>query len=167
LKLIILPILLLLFCSHWAYSQKKLVLERVGKGQHIAYEAGDEIRYQLTFEDHFRKGIIASLGDNEIQFQHFSIHTDSIAAVDIRGRRFNKLNTYSLGAKLQFAGVGYILIDQFNTAVVQGNEFSLNTGVLVAGGSIFAAGTLLRILHKKKFKPGGRNKMYIADYSPK
>jgi hypothetical protein len=63
---------------------------------------------------------------------------------------------YNIGKYAQIAGIGYILVDQFNKVVVQGQEAVFEEEVWIVGGLIFLGGTTLKLLSPKKVKLGGK-----------
>jgi hypothetical protein len=137
-------------------QREYIVVEKVMSGKQIVYSSGDEITFRLKDEDFFRKDHIVALNDSSIEFHYNTINYDEIASVNIKDQRFGKLNLRSIGSKIQFVGIAYIGIDQFNQVVVRGEDASFNENVWIAGGLIFMGGTILKWLSPKKLNLGGK-----------
>ena len=137
-------------------GQGAAVLQKHGTGKRIYYTPGDEIRFSLQGEDHFRKDHIIAVIDSGFQFHYHFIGYEEIRTVDIRGKRWGSFDWNSAGLKVQIVGVGYIAIDTFNKTVVQGNTFEFDNTLWITGGSIFLAGTLMRFLKPRKIRTGGK-----------
>ena len=63
-----------------------------------------------------------------------------------------------IGTLLVVGGVGYFLVDQFNTIVVQGEEATWNENVGTASVAMVAVGLPMMLIKKKsqRLKPGYR-----------
>ncbi len=158
-----LGILIFLFISNALMAQNVLMLEKIGTNKKAIYKSGDEIKYKLKGEDHFRQDYIVSIKDSNIIFHYNKIGLDEITQIDIRKKNFINLNLKSIGTKMQVAGGSYIVLDQFNKTVVQDNEWEFEKDVWITGAVIIAAGTAIKFLHPKKFKVGGRYKLRIIN----
>ncbi len=151
------------FDSHPVYGQKFAILQKSGTGKEIYFKSGDEIRYQLKNEDHFRKDHIISVSDSGFQFHYYQILYHEVAKVDIKGKAWGNFNWNKLGMVVQIAGLGYIVIDTFNTTVVQGGDFEFDQNLWLTGGAIFLTGTALRFAQPKKITLGGRYRFRYLD----
>jgi len=149
-------ILLFSFQIEALAQQEYIVVEKIFSGKQIVYSSGDEIVFKLKGEDHFRSDHIVALNDTSIEFHYHVIAYHEIAEIDIRGQRFGNANWRGIGGKVQFVGLAYIAIDQFNQVVVRHEDASFNQNVWVAGGLIFMGGTMMKILSPKKLKLGGK-----------
>jgi hypothetical protein len=67
------------------------------------------------------------------------------------------------GPKLIVAGVGYFLIDLFNSTVIQDQEASLNKGVTITSSVLVGAGTAMMLIQKKYQKIGGRYRLMMIE----
>jgi hypothetical protein len=147
---------------HWIanplYAQEFAILEKSGTEKKVYFKSGDEIRYQLKGEDHFRRGNIISVSDSGFQFHYNQILFREIEKVDIKGKRWGNFNWNKTGLLIQIAGLGYIAIDAFNSTVVQDASYEFDQSVWITGGTIFLVGTALRFTKPKKIKLGGRYK---------
>jgi hypothetical protein len=132
------------------------VLQKHGTEKRIYYSSGDEIRFSLKIEDHFRKDHIIAVTDSGFQFHYHFIRFEEIDRVDIRGKKWGNFNWNSAGLMVQIAGLGYIAIDTFNKTVVQGEAFEFDKTLWITGGSIFLAGTAMRFLQPRKIMLGGK-----------
>lgn len=163
-------IVLWIFCNFYAGQatgqNRFIVVEKMFTDKQIVYRAGDEIVYKLKREKFFRNNRIVSLNDSAMVFHYVNILYHEIEAVDIRGHRFGG-SWRGIGTILQFVGIAYIAIDQFNQVVVGGDPASFNEEVWIAGGVIAAAGTLMKLASPKKVKLGGKYRiryMNITQY---
>jgi hypothetical protein len=160
-------ILYLVLISFWhsfsLQAQEFGILEKTGTDKKIYFKSGDEIRYKLKNEDHFRRGHIISVSDSGFQFHYHLILFREIEKVDIRGKRWGNFDWNKTGLFVQIAGIGYIALDTFNSTVVQGETYEFDQSVWVTGGAIFLAGTALRFTKPKKIKLGGRYKFRYLD----
>jgi hypothetical protein len=140
-----------------ALAQREyIVVEKVLSDKQVAYSSGDEISYKLKYEDFFRSDHIVALNDTAIEFHYNVIPYHEIGEINIKGQRFGKANWRGMGSKVQFIGLAYIAIDQFNQVVVRREDASFNQNVWLAGGLIFAGGTIMKILTPRKLKLGGK-----------
>lgn len=140
-------------------AQRAAVISKAGTEREVWYSAGDEIRFRLHGEDHFRRSTIRSVSDTGLVFQHFSIGFSEIEVVDLQGRRFAMFPFRSVGSMLIYGGVGFIAIDWFNQQVVQGNKYEVSEGLLIAGAAAVAAGGTLLLLEPKKLRLKGKYRM--------
>ncbi len=146
-----------LVLSHEVDAQGEyLVLEKTFSKRQIQYSSGDEIIYKLKEEDFYRTDHIIALNDTAIEFHYHQILFHEIDKINIKGQRFSGANFRSIGSKLQFVGLGYIIIDQFNQVIVRGEDASFNQNVWISGGLIYIGGTIMKILNPKKIKLGGK-----------
>ncbi len=143
--------------SHETKGQSEyIVVEKTLTDKQIKYSSGDEISFKLKGENFFRTDQIVALNDSSIEFHYNNILYREISQVNIKGHRFTGLNIYSIGTYAQVAGIGYIVIDNFNKVVVQGQDAVFEKEVWIVGGIIFLGGTILKLLNPKKVKLGGK-----------
>ncbi len=133
-----------------------IVVEKTLKEKQIKYSSGDEISYKLKGENFFRTNHIVALNDSSIELHYNNILYREISQVNIKGHRFTSIDIYSIGTYAQIAGIGYIVIDNFNKVVVQGQDAVFEKEVWIVGGIIFLGGTILKLLNPKKVKLGGK-----------
>ena len=122
----------------------------------IKYSSGDDISFKLIGEDFFRTDHIVALNDSSLEFHYYQILYREIRQVNIKGHRFSGIDIHSIGTYAQIAGIGYIVIDNFNKIVVQGQDAVFEKEVWIVGGLIFLGGTILKLLSPNKVKLGGR-----------
>ena len=137
-------------------QREYIVVEKTMSNKQITYSSGDNITYKLKEEDFFRTDHIIALNDTSIEFHYNNILYRDISQINIKGQRFTGFDLQEIGTYTQIAGIAYIAIDQFNQVLVRGEKASFNEGVWVAGGSIFLAGTLMRLASPKKVRLGGK-----------
>jgi hypothetical protein len=162
----LLMLLAILLSSGRAEAQQKfIVVEKVFSNKQVVYSSGDDIKFKLKDENFYRTNHIVSLNDTAIEFHYYTIAYHDIDAVDIRGHRFGT-NLRGIGGTLQFVGLAYIAIDQFNQVVVRGQEASFNENIWLAGGAVFAGGTILKLLSPRKLKLGGKYRIRYMNITP-
>ena len=158
-----LGLIIVLFINNNLNAQNVLMLEKIGSNKKAIYKSGDEIKYKHIGENHFRQDNIVSIKDSSIVFHYNKIGLEEITEIDIRKKNFININLKSIGTKMQVAGAFYIVLDQFNKTVVQGNEWEFEQDVWITGAVLVAAGTVVKFLHPRKFKVGGRYKLHIIN----
>ena len=135
-------ILLTVASITWANGQKQLILLK--RGDVIArFTEGEHIKCELK-----NKTIIEGIA---IRFNDFSILTlndtipfESIYKINVKGRR--KANTLNkLGTVMMIAGVGYFVIDQINTLIVDGQN-GIDEQVVITSVALTATGAALRFI---------------------
>ena len=142
---------------HQIKAQREyIVVEKTLTDKQIKYSSGDNISYKLKDEDFFRTDHIVALNDSSIEFHYNNILYREISQVNIKGHRFTGIDYRNIGTFAQIAGVGYIVIDNFNKVVVQGQDAVFEKEVWIVGGLIFLGGTILKFLSPKKVKLGGK-----------
>lgn len=145
-------LVLLSFEFGMVHAQKFMVIR--SRRKHVYYKAGETIRFKLKTEKGFHKKKIVSVMDTALQFKNYRIGFREIDKVDIRGKKMGAFNWNQVGAYMQIAGIGYILIDQFNKTVVQGRAWEFESDVWITGAAIFAGGVILQLLDPKRVKIG-------------
>ncbi len=147
-------ILLLLwtFAFEAVYAQKFMII--ASKRKKIMYKAGDPIKFKLKTEKKFHSSTIVAVMDTALQFKNYRIGFNEIDKVDIRWKKTGAFNWHQVGGLMQVAGLGYILLDQFNKTLIQGNPWEFESDVWITGAAIFAGGTVICMVDPKKIKIG-------------
>jgi hypothetical protein len=158
---ILIASLALMFLPINLSAQKQLVILKKEKVIHRFY-GGDEIIFTLKSD---KKDKISSYVNN-VMDTAFEAHDVIIPFYKVE-RIYIKKKTFwhDAGMKFIVAGVGYFLIDQFNTAVIQNEDASLNQNVLIASTALVGAGASMLLLQKKYTKIGGRYRLMMIDKS--
>jgi hypothetical protein len=72
-----------------------------------------------------------------------------------------------IGKFLVVGGVGYFVIDQFNTVIVQGDKASIDEGVATTSAVMVGVGLPMLLIKKKSQRIGGRYRlMTVEEGSP-
>ncbi len=100
-------------------GQDFLVLSGLGTGKRFKIYEGDEIRFKLRDAPHYNNGIIQDLKNDSIHFADSKVAVADIAVVDIKKYNYHRLNPDIPGNAAVYAGIGYLLVDQFNHTVVK------------------------------------------------
>ena len=137
---------------HLGYSQKFLVLEKMGTRKRLEYHLQQSITYKLKGEKFYRTDVIEDLVDDVIVFQFAFFRLKDIDAVDIRTKPTDKVDFSRHWLTIIVGGVGYFLVDQFNNAIINGNSARIDEKVLRTSAIITGAGIMMKVLKKKKVK---------------
>lgn len=153
-------IFLTLFClSSNSLAQDYLVLEKMGTKKRYEYFPNDQITFQVTGEDSFRKDEIVTLTDSSIVFSTGVVLLKEIYRVKppVTGWLM------ATGGTLVIAGVGYYLIDTFNKVIVSGNKYSNDEDVLRTSIILTGTGASMILLSSKKVKLNKNWRVRIVD----
>jgi len=142
-------------------AQHVLLLEKTGTNKRATYRSGELIRYKLKDERHFRQDYIVSIKDSSVVFHYHKIGLDEIDQIDIRKKNFINVEIDKIGTAMQVAGAGYLVLDNFNKYVVQGENYQFENDVWITGGALLALGTGIHLLKPRKFRVGGKYKLRI------
>lgn len=159
----ILITLFLFVLSTYTLAQNVLLLEKTGTNKRTTFRSGDLIRYKLADEDHYRNDYIVSIKDSSLVFHYHKINIEEISEIDIRKKNFIDIDLEKVGSAMQIAGAGYVVLDNFNRYVVQGENYEFDNDVWITGGALIAIGTGVKFLKPRKFKVGGKYKLRIID----
>jgi len=149
--------------THALNAQNILILEKTGTKKKTTFKSGDFIRYKLKDQDHYLQDHIVSVKDSSLVFHYNKVSINEIEAIDISKKRFAPIDLKKIGTLMQVVGIGYIAIDNLNRYVVQGEEYEFDESVWILGGSLFVAGTGMKLLRPRKFKVGGRFRIRVID----
>jgi hypothetical protein len=152
---------ILLFISTHSFAQKYLLLDKIGSRHRVEIYPGETLRFQLKGEDHFNEAVINFLQDSLIILDVGVINVKEIHA--IAKDRSIQSGIVANSRLLMYAGIGIIIIDQFNTTVVAGDPPDINTGVVVAGGSLIVLHYLIQLAKRKKYVIRGNRRLKIVD----
>ena len=148
---------------HLGYSQKFLVLEKMGTRKRIEYKIQQPITYQLKEESFYRTDVIEDLVDDVIVFQFGFFRLKDIIAVDIKAKQTNRADFSRHWLTLVVGGVGYFLVDQFNNIVINGNRGRIDERVLRTSAIITGTGVMMKVLKKNKVKLKRNWRLRIVD----
>lgn len=147
-------ILSLVFAGSCAvYGQKQLVLLKKEKVLLRLYP-GDEIIFKIKGGDARITSYVNNLFDTAVVAHELIVPFHTIDRLYFKHRSFAN----RIGTLLVVGGVGYFLIDQFNTIVVQGETATWNENVGTASIVMVGVGLPMMLIKKKsqRMKPGYR-----------
>ena len=123
-------------------GQKQLILLK--RGDVIArFTEGEYIKCELKNKT-IVEGIAIRFNDFSILTLNDTIPFESIYKINVKGRR--KANTLNkLGTVMMIAGVGYFVIDQINTLIVDGQN-GIDEQVVITSVALTATGAALRFI---------------------
>ena len=123
-------------------GQKQLILLK--RGDVIArFTEGEHIKCELKNKT-IVEGIAIRFNDFSILTLNDTIPFESIYKINVKGKR--KANTLNkLGTVMMIAGVGYFVIDQINTLIVDGQN-GIDEQVVITSVALTATGAALRFI---------------------
>lgn len=127
-----------------AYAQKQFVLL---KGQKVILRLfpGDEIELEMRGNEDRIYSYVNNLYDTALVAHETLIPYSKIERIYFERTSFmNKI-----GKALVIGGVGYFLIDQLNTVIVQGEDISIDENVAKTSGAMVAVGLPMMLFKKK------------------
>ena len=136
--------MLLVSFSRDAYAQKQLVLL---KGQKVILRLypGDEIELKMRGNEDRIYSYVNNLYDTALMAHETLIPYSKIERIYfVRSNLLNKL-----GTALIIGGVGYFLIDQFNTIIVQGEDPNFDENVTKSAVIMVGVGVPMMMIMKK------------------
>ncbi len=137
-----------------------LLLKKSGTSKQVVFREGDQIRYRMRGEDHFRKGLILGLRRDTVRFHYFEVPLSDFEVIDISSHNFQNFHYSHGGDKVIIAGVLFLAADFVSQKLIRDEEGELSPATYAISGGIIGAGFLMKLFHKRKFRPGGR---YIID----
>lgn len=150
--------ILLVWCLLFAtpgdlFGQKQLVLLKKEKVVLRLYP-GDEIILKVKGSDSKMTSYVNNLFDTAVMVHQTIVPFHKIDRLYFRHSSFAN----RIGGMLVVGGVGYFLIDQFNTIVVQGEDATWNKNVGNVSIAMVGIGLPLWLIKKKsqRIKPGYR-----------
>ncbi|MFY0653696.1 MAG: hypothetical protein JXQ96_16750 [Cyclobacteriaceae bacterium] len=153
-----------IFYAHHVQAQDFLLLSKSGMKKRFKYYEGDEFKFRLKGEKHFNTKQILRLRNDSIFFNASSIAISEISKVDIRSVNKHWFDPDILAQMGIYAGVGYLLVDQFNHTVVRGDGWDVDKGVLKTSAILVTSGILIHKTKRRYFKVNGRNKIKIVTF---
>ncbi len=151
-KQLVLLVATALLLPYSAFSQKYLVVEKLGTRKRYEYQVGQEITYKLKTEDFYRTDVITQLETNVIAFGFGFYSFEQIEAVNIGRKPRRGVDASKFSPFLLLGGAGYFLLDQFNNSVINGNKLSINDNVLRTSSVLVGLGALPLVLKKRRVK---------------
>jgi hypothetical protein len=158
--LLIISLIFFFFSTH-SYAQRYLLIDRIGSRHRVEIYPGETLRFQLKGEDHFNEAVINFLQDSLIILDVGVINIKDIHA--IAKDRTIQSGIVANSRLFMIAGIGIIILDQFNTTVIAGDPRDINTGVVVAGGSLIVLHYLIQLAKRKKYVIRGNRRLRIVD----
>jgi len=141
---------------------KELVLYKPGIVKKINYQAGDFIKFKVSYEQRVFKGAIQAIGDNFIVLRDRPFPISQITVVWKYDKKSSCMPLLSQAAsKLPLAGIGYALMDLNQ---VLGGSAPFSWRPMIVSAALFATGVGIRISFNYKHKISKRKWLKIIDY---
>ncbi|HEY0742353.1 MAG TPA: hypothetical protein VGD40_12855 [Chryseosolibacter sp.] len=148
---------IVLFVSVSAFSQKQLILMK-RENVLLRLYPGDEIVFKVKNNPRVWRTYINNLSDTSVV-----THRDTIAFHSIERIYFDQQKFHNrLGAYLIAGAIALFAIDQINYSVIQGNEFSVDSGISKACIGGVLVGVPLVLARKKYQKMDYRYRLFTA-----
>ncbi|HEY0656390.1 MAG TPA: hypothetical protein VGD65_24825 [Chryseosolibacter sp.] len=150
-------ILLLLLVSFGAVAQKQLILMKRERVLLRLYP-GDEIVFKLKNSDRIWRTYVNNLSDTSVV-----THRDTIPFHKIERLYFSQEKFHNrLGAYLIAGAIALFAIDQINYTLIQGNEFSVDSGISKASIGGVLVGVPLVLARRSYQKIDYRYRLFVA-----
>ena len=147
-----------IFISVAAAGQKQLVLLSREKVL-MRFNPGDEFKISLKGEKKKWDSYINNLFDTAVV-----VHKTVVPLHKIDKIYFKQSGLINLiGKFLVVGGVGYFVIDQFNTVIVQGDKASIDEGVATTSAVMVGVGLPMMLIRKKSQRIGGRYRLRVVE----
>jgi hypothetical protein len=147
----------LLALSLVAFSQRTLVLEKIGTSRRYAFHLGDDLKVQTIKEKTIHKSYLWNLTDSTMTIGPRTVVPLSDVAAVYKDHHFPKL----ISKFLLIMGGGYIVLDAFNNLINNKQVFVPQTWYI--GGGIMLAGVAIIPFWQTKHKIGIRWKLKIME----
>jgi len=133
------------------YGQKQLVLLK-GEKVLLRLSPGDDIVFKIKGGDSRINSYVNNLFDTAVMVHQLIVPFRKIDRIYFKHKNFAN----RIGGLLVVGGVGYFLIDQFNTVVVHGEKATWNENVGTASIIMTGVGLPMMLIKKKsqRIKPG-------------
>ena len=153
-------LLLIILCLPFGstYAQKQLVLLKREKVL-LRLNYGDDFNYRLKGSDITRYSYVNNLYDTAVLAHKDVVPFHKIDKVYFEHSSFgNRFGTF-----LVIGGVGYFLIDQFNTVIVHGEKATIDENVAVTSAVLAGVGLPLMLIKKKSQRIGGKYRLLVVE----
>lgn len=163
-KALVTNILILIVSLQYGMGQTKYIfLHKQGSPSGYKIRIGDKFGYKYHDQDDYYYGQIVDLRDSTIVLNSGEIGVNEIASVRVAHLSKSYLNLNTIGSFLQIGGIGYLVIDQFNQAVVNGDGLGVGKSVGTSTAIFVAVGSAIRLLKMKNFRITGMNRIKIIE----
>ncbi|MGZ4056533.1 MAG: hypothetical protein ACXVPU_09795 [Bacteroidia bacterium] len=153
--IIILFSLLLFSCN----AQKYLALDsyKITGFKRIYFHEGDNICFRIKGDNIKYKAEILQINDSTIILKDRNV---PINIVDAIYRDRSNFLTRSFSKVFIWGGLGFVFLDTFNNAITQ-SETIVDKRAVIAGGSLVAAGFIIKMFAIKKYKIGNKRMLKV------
>jgi hypothetical protein len=138
-------------------AQKQLVVLK-SEDVKLRLYPGDEIIVRLKGSKNVRRSYVNNLLDYAVVLHKDTVPLTSIERIYFR--QHSLLNT--IGTLCVFGGAAFLIIDQVNNSLIQGNEFSIDSQFTKTTLIVMAVGLPLMLFKKKYAKIGHKNRLMVV-----
>lgn len=132
-----------------AHSQIHLAIKNLAGKKKEEYFTGDLMEFKLKNDDIIHTAIIQSF---DVKNQTVSFGGIPIKLSDFEVIYSQKQHRTEYENTLMLAGLLLPFVDQFNNLVWYQEDFSLDSGILIASGGLIASGLTIKLLRRNKYK---------------
>jgi len=123
------------------------------------FNEGEYIRFQKKDSDNFIRAIITGIYPGYFMLGEDTIYHYEVTKVDISSKTTTNFKVASIGKALILAGVSLIVIDAFNTVIIQDRTYKVERGVGKASLTLVGVGGLMQIVNSNYFRVGRKRKL--------
>jgi hypothetical protein len=155
----ILILVVLSFFAGSAFSQKTLLVEKVGSSRRYFYHTGDRMKLRVSKQDTLLIGKLWSIGDSVIsisELRPFDVRIDEIRSVYkifAFPKKFTKYMVVGSAGIFTIIGINHLL----------NNEQVFTQDMFIIAGSVLGAGLVSFLLSEKRCNTAKRWKVKILD----
>jgi hypothetical protein len=154
-------LVMLVFCSTTilAFSQKTLMVEKIGTSRKYFYHAGDYLKIRILKQDTLLRGKLWSIHDSMISISELRPLDVRLGDINSVYKRFAFPNKF--GKYLCVGGAGIFAIIAFNHLI--NNEQVFTKDMYILSGSMIGAGLISISLSEKRCRTDKRWKVKVLD----
>ena len=155
----ILPLLVFYIIAMPCFSQKTLLIEKIGTSKKYFYHAGDYLKLRVSNLDTLLVGKLWSIRDSVIsvaELRPFDVRLNEIGSVYKRFYFPRKIGKY-----LEYGSAGIFAIIVINHLI--NNEQVFTPDLFIISGSLLGGGLICLSLSQKRCKIGYRWKIKVLD----
>ncbi len=142
------------------FAQNQLVMIK-GEKVLAVYKEGEDITLKLKKQNQFKTGYLIKVEDFFIVTNHDTIPLINIDKINLKQKSYGtRLNVF--GTTLATIGLGYFLIDEFNSILVKKQGFDESEAAWKPAVILVGVGLPMMLIKKKKHHVGWKYKLRAA-----
>ena len=142
------------------YSQKTLIVDKVGRGKHLEYNRDDDITFFTGVPQFKTSGIITAISDSTLTINGtFTVAIDEITRIRLTRKFLYGAKYYLFASAAVYPAIGFV-----NHAL--NKEKLTDKSMLTYPAVLVSAGILSRIFQFRYIKPGKTWKLKVVEFEP-